>query len=79
MTPVKDHKTTVKQERVETENYTVESHLLFMESDSHSQQSVEENDDNEENRVGDKDQAGQKEVGLTEMPLLEDVSRQQIP
>ena len=50
-----------------------------MEGDHHSEERVEENPDQEEKGVREEHQAGQQEVDLAEVPLLEDLRGYEVP
>ena len=49
--------------------------FVFFQGDQKAQESVELSDDQEKDGICDQNQAGQHEVGLTEVPLLQDFER----
>ena len=65
----------MKEERIQRKDNAVESSFFFFEGDQKAQESVELNDDQEKDGICDQNQAGQQEVGLTEVPLLQDFER----
>ena len=76
--PVEYQKTGVEDKWIEGEDSAVQLMCLLMKSNQHSHKLVEEDGNQEEDRVGEKDQARQDKVSLTKEPLLQDISCYQV-
>ena len=68
----------MEDERVERKDEAVDPLSSLLESDDHSQQGVEEDDYQKDGWVRQEDQAGHYEVGLAEVPLLQDIGCYQV-
>ena len=69
--PVEDHEAGVEEEGVERQHEGVRPHLPFFEADHDPEEGVELDNHQEEHGVLEEDEAGQQEVGLAEVPLLD--------
>ena len=78
LTPVEDQKTAVEKEGVQRDEDAVDSLMLLPEGDENSKQIVEEDHHQEEYGVVDQNKTWHEEVGLDQVPLLEDLGSQQV-
>ena len=78
LTPVEDQKTAVEKEGVQRDEDAVDSLMLLPEGDDNSQHIVEEDNHQEEYGVVDQNKTWHEEVGLDQVPLLEDLGSQQV-
>lgn len=76
--PVEDHEAGVKEEGVERQDERVGPHLPLPEADHDPEEGVELDNNQEEDGVLEEDEAGQQEVGLAEVPLLDYLRRDKL-
>ena len=70
---IENDEANVKNERIQRKDNAVDSSFCFFQGDQKAQESVELSDDQEKDGICDQNQAGQHEVGLTEVPLFQNL------
>jgi hypothetical protein len=68
----------MKEQRIERQQYAIQSPLLLPEGYDESEDRIKLNNHQEEDRIRQKNEAGKEKVGLTEVPLFQDLESNQI-